>query len=382
VKPTTGNTTGLHTVTCTGPLASFSAPQADLNGAMTISGGVVKVTLRSSGGQIILGNAALPKSKAGLVLGNVDGLTLRSDMPLGTLQANWWLDDSGDSAIIAPSLDSLQIGGSKVAHSAFAGDVTLTGVAKGSTLGRVSIGGDASGQWTLTGQAGTIAVSGNAGDYHLVVHGNLASLAVVGQVTTSSVSVDKSLASISAAAWAGGSVEADVLGTLTVKGDFHADLTVHNTHKAAAAIAKATIGGWLDNAAVDVLGNVSSFTVGGMRNATVYAGIAPGVKGLPVDILALAAGMKACINKFSVLGVAGETYSMINSNVAAYSLKGVSLRDAQKDNSANGHAAFGVAAQVLAGVKLRQGKCNYSWPNVRDNCWLPDAMDLKVRMLE
>ncbi len=128
--------------------------------------------------------------------------------------------------------------------------------------------------------------------------------------------------------------------------------------------------------------NVRSFLAGKMLNSSLYVGVmgtpdenTDDVYDLP-EIADLLVDHK--ILRFTIKGYRGSTGDYFtNSNIAADYIGSVSLRNATLDNSGE---AFGLTANTLRRLSLRQDRSRYSW---RNGAWNPllTADDLAVRLV-
>jgi hypothetical protein len=134
---------------------------------------------------------------------------------------------------------------------------------------------------------------------------------------------------------------------------------------------------WLQKCTVRSTGNIRSLAVGALDSSTVYAGVADGVTGLPT--LATQFSSAATIQSLTVRGVPATAMpnSFTNSVIAGSTLASVAVTNVQTDNSANNHAAFGVAARTIQSLTWKQGMASYRWPAT----WPVGAGDFTVRVV-
>jgi hypothetical protein len=140
-------------------------------------------------------------------------------------------------------------------------------------------------------------------------------------------------------------------------------------------------------------GDIRSMAVGKMVNSSVYVGVM-GVRdqnGDGVNDLPNAADFRDSheIKRFTITGYSGAYGNLfVNSNLAADRLGTVSLKNAelenQPDTDGDGepdeeHEPFGLTANSLRSLSLRQGRTSYRW---RNGAWLKqlDPLDLEVRL--
>jgi hypothetical protein len=237
--------------------------------------------------------------------------------------------------------------------------VGVTGLAK--TLGSAAIAGNVGATtWDLSGRVGTLAITGTvgtvAGPWQLVHPTYLGGL-TLGDVTNATVNVSGESGAIKAKRWLAGSIQAvrassiaatGVAASLAnpgMSGDFAADVTVTGTVKTTLAM---SIAGWLDGATIlSTAGPVGTLTVGGMRDSTIQVGSV---------VVADVANHKT-LGGLTVGGITGQAAPFfINSNVSAWTMGTVTLRDVLTANAGHTPQAFGVQAHTVATYSRYEGK--------------------------
>jgi len=140
-------------------------------------------------------------------------------------------------------------------------------------------------------------------------------------------------------------------------------------------------------------GSIQTFTAGSMIDSSLYVGVmgtrddnGDGVADLP-NVADLRKGFQiATLTITGYTGAVGDLF--VNSNIAADKLGTVTLMNArlsnQPDTNGDGepddaHQLFGLTANSLKSLQLKQGKKTYRWSN---GLWLGglDPLDLKVRL--
>jgi hypothetical protein len=208
--------------------------------------------------------------------------------------------------------------------------------------------------WDLTGPVGTLAITGTAGTVAgpwQLVHPTYLGGLTLGDVTNATVNVSGESGAIKAKRWLDGSIRAVRVASITmagtvasltapaVSGDFAADVTVTGTVKTTLAM---SIAGWLDGATIlSTAGPVGTLTVGGIRDSRIQAGDA---------------SVHTSLGGLIVRGIKGQTYSFINSNISAWTMGTVPLRDVLTDNAGHTPQAFGVQAHTVATYSRYEGK--------------------------
>ncbi len=119
---------------------------------------------------------------------------------------------------------------------------------------------------------------------------------------------------------------------------------------------------WIEHSEIVSLANISRVRVGAVRDSGFFAGSIvtmidendDGIHDLPTVTTPLDFGQfnpnqRACIDRFSVTGIRGETFSFINSTVAAATFQNISITNPQTDN--NGQQ-FGISADYIRRLNI------------------------------
>jgi hypothetical protein len=138
------------------------------------------------------------------------------------------------------------------------------------------------------------------------------------------------------------------------------------------ALGKITVKGWMENSAILSNGNIGKVTVGGMRDASLFAGVKgnalvddneDGVRDLlnPNTDLWLDGANRATIESVTVKGIHAWEFtqkSVLNSNIAAAEIGSLSLFHPEYRLE----PTFGVAADTIT-------KCSVKFSDVREPQW-------------
>jgi hypothetical protein len=211
------------------------------------------------------------------------------------------------------------------------GDVTISGLLGGADLGH------------LLGP-GTFTTGGSASDKGGKI--------IVQQIEEFTFNTSAPIGSFTAVTWLDRDGEPDELraaslGKVAIAESMEADITTTDG-SAKSAIKQLAVGGWLDGAMVDAVGNVDKVTLGGMRNSQLRMGLAAGVTGLPTSAGSFA-NQAATLKSLTITGAAQSSgTSFIESMVAGWNLGSVKLGIVSTDaDEAN---TLGVAAHTIKGV--------------------------------
>jgi hypothetical protein len=261
-------------------LGALSAATTDLAGNFTVAGPADNIRLGNVSDAVVsIGAAAVPsKSPAvSITFAQANDVTLNSAVGIKQLTAQNWL--SGE--ITATTLGTLSITGRAAKKGEaripgnFAANLSLVGGAGVKTiLNKVSIAGEITGgTWQIAGAVNTVAVGSIVNSWTVNVAdafgvaGNIRTLTLSGRNATSS----------------GLMLAANAVGTLTVQGNLSASaITLRKAVNAKqAALGQMVVRGELIGSDIRAAGNVGSVTVGALDHAVLFAGMSPGVEGLP-----------------------------------------------------------------------------------------------------
>ena len=283
----------LGDIFASGPVGTIYAPAVDLEGDVLIEGTLRRLALGNVVGDqssIVIGAAATTRDTARLSFGRVADLAVNSQTPIRSLVALEWLDAGADDDVItAPWIGTLRIKGNRRAGVAgqFDADLSLSGegAPRGRALSSVVVAGPVTGEWTITGDVGSIR-AGDATGWSLDVNSDVRSLRLGKVSGNTEVDVDGGIRSLRAVSWDGGSIEAAWLGYLrttgarrpvVVNGDFSADIALSGVGAprgralASASIAGSLAGGtW--NIATGNVGSVRAASFGANWSLTAAAG--------------------------------------------------------------------------------------------------------------
>ena len=303
------------------------------NATWDITGNVGSITADDADGWTLNVHSTLKSLK----LNQASDTTITVDGPIGSVTVAEW--DTG--SLEAGSLGSLKVTGNKKALLVgdFDADLTLdTPVPKKSTLGSAKIAGSVSdGVWNVTGDVGSVSVTGDfGGEIHAQ---SVKSVSVKGNMDGATLDLARGL---------------DPLSPKLM------------------ALARLSVTGWIQDSVVTTPGHIGSVTAGGMKNSSLFAGVATarddlgmgaaadGVFDLPdlADLTPAAGGLVAGIKSVTIKGIkVGKVYqdSFINTNIAAGSLGKVTLCYAKLDNDGNVSATdvpFGPLSGTALGFRV------------------------------
>ena len=173
------------------------------------------------------------------------------------------------------------------------------------------------------------------------------------------VTVAGDVGAVKAVRWLGGVVTAAKIASITttglactktapaVLGNFGADVTVTGGGLKP-VLGNLTVAGWLDRATIlSTAGPVGTLTVGGMRDSTIQVGSV---------VVADVANHKT-LGGLTVGGITGQAAPFfINSNVSAWTMGTVTLRDVLTANAGHTPQAFSVQAHTVATYSRYAGK--------------------------
>jgi hypothetical protein len=348
--------TSIGAIDVRGPLGTLTAATTSLNGNMTVAGTVGKVTLDelTGGGAIQIGGDPMLKTGAKIVFGRVKDTNFTSTMPLASLSAKEWLDtDATAETISAPRIGTFLIYGDTVKkiRGDLGANLVISGKSTdgtGKTLATATVKGFvAPSVWDVTGKVGTVTINGTVGaagrPWEFGTPAALTTM-TLGDVADAQVKVAGDVGSIKAVRWLDGSIQAPRISSIkttglaatktvqAISGDFGADITL--THVGTTYVLNTlSIAGWLTGSMISSTGSVMTVTLGGMQDSTLAAG----------DLV----GVQKKVATLTVKGIKGAAASVINSNVAAWTLGTVSLVGVQTVNAGHLPAAFGIQGHTI-----------------------------------
>ena len=326
-----------------------------LRGAIGVSNGTA--SFRDAGGVLVKfkvskGSALL--TTTGMFSGNIQQMEIA-----GTPSTTVSISTKGGATTIGG--DVIVAGGSLKSFSAkttnLNGDFTVDGSISSLVLrdvagGMISVKGTAAGANAAAAPAMTFA-----------------------QVNGAGIDTPYYVKSITAQRWIGGTIDAGSIGSLSVKGarGVVGDLTVeidaasikslsvkHDmlasildltgpydpANPKFSALGKLTVSGRLDATEIRSAGNIGSVSAVVFHDSTIFAGVNSLVTELPLargDFLSLDDSLLPTIGSIKAKGLTGQM-AFDNSNVAAWTIKKVSIKTIQTDNG--GHK-FGLAGRTV-----------------------------------
>jgi hypothetical protein len=350
-----------------GSLALLRGDAVDLIGDVQVAGSLLRLVLGDIAGPSVISiGLAAPRGMV-MTFDEVADLEVNVAGRIARLTASQWVDPVTANTITAASIGRLIIKG----H--FQADLNLDGSdTRRRTLGEATLGSMSHADWQMVGDLGRLKVRGAVDNFNLTLN-SAAGRMQFGTVQDTTIDVDGSIGAIVAQTWLGGSIKADTLSSLDIRGgDFAADLTLDNKAGAIVALSRASVRGWVDEVDIRVQGNVRSFAAMGMRNSNLFVGVGAEVVDLPDDDSDFQDNLT--LQSLRLTGALGAGSSFIDSNVAAWTIGSARLTDAQLDNSGQ---PFGLAAGAMGSLHLSQGGQSYVYPGR----WLPDPGDLEIRLV-
>lgn len=235
IKPTNKFATAtLSSITVNGTLQELRAPSIALNGNLTVSGDLRRISLASITGSTWTINGG--QSTSGTI-GEVVNTSLDSDGPIGALTVtSWTTTDSGTDAILADSIGTLKVNGN------FTPTVSLLEGAKS-----VSISGEVNGTWDAGGAVGTFAAASSADGFSLNSALSIGTFTLTGSM--------------------GGSISAPTIGSVTINGSMNSAAILAGTDLGS----DAAIGGTGTAADIFSAGSLGSLHVRGAATNSLIA---------------------------------------------------------------------------------------------------------------
>ena len=295
----TGTTASVGDLVIAGSMGSLSAATTRLRGNVGATGRMNTLVL----GDLLGGNrlefntglaAADPKTPISMTFGSVaDALIDTHGLAVGTLTAIRWLDtDLVNDTLTASALATLAIKGQAASawlhvpaiSGDFEADLILSGAglpATQATLGAVTVTGNLTGTWTVTGKAGGIVASGTIDGWALTA-GAVGGL-TLGDVTSATVTSAGALGTVSAKRWLAGSLTGGTASAINapgggygsaLKGDWGADVTLTGVGGGGytGTLGSANITGGITGGTWDITGKAGTLTaVGTINNWTLTA---------------------------------------------------------------------------------------------------------------
>ena len=331
--------TTVEGIAVTGSLAALTAPHVELAGDLSVTGTVRSVVLAGASGGHMLSIAGTGVVGS-LKLGTVSDLTVASAEPLSLLSADTWTNLSNTDTVTAPSIASLVVPGTFAAGLA-------VGTGSGVAIRSVRVGGAiAAGTWQIGGAVGSLVAGSTAAAWSADIIGTVNSVAVNGT--------------------ASGSFTAASIGTLRVRSDLSATVTL--TAANATDLRSLIVGGSITGSTIRTAGSVGTVRARAMLGSSLLAGVTGSA--LPATAADFASAA-------SILSFSATTFA--DSDVAAASLGRVAVRQV---TTANGGTPFGFASRTLASfTDAESGVATFRWTPRDPTSKLTFAGDLVVRVL-
>lgn len=345
-------------------LKSLNAKQGNLVGHGVFMPGdatIGTLTLNEvrNGADIVMGGAAADQGVS-IRANRIDPL---SEITLGgglkALRVDAWYG----SGLSAAWVGKITVKGDKYTSSAgdVSADISLSGegVADGSTtLGTLKIAGNLGGLWYIQGNVGKIQTGGIDALWQASVTGNIKSLTARGD--------------------AGGILTAGSARNIVIKGSLEdAVYKFTDDHETETpALAKLKVKYWVDNTRIVSVGDIGSVTLGGLSDSFLFAGVSTPTTALPVDRAVLGGGSE--IAKISVKGLSGESFALLDSSIAAWTVGKVKLGDVCTQNDGD---SFGLAVVDLTSVKFSANGQKYTWSSKDLPGLPPTAPDFGIHLL-
>lgn len=374
-------------ITGSAPLGKLSAKTMNLVGVginMTGQGCIGSIQLHDiNNGADIAMDGLVPKGVAIACAWIHDDTDISLSSYLKSLVATRW-----DGGALKADLGALSINvkGDKKSGTVgdFGADLELSGHdARGNSLGKFTAAGNITGStWRLTHGAGAITAAGFEAGWK-ADFGTSAAWADVGSIASKNGNVS-------------GTISARSIASISAKGNVVA-ANVNLFRKPDAkllALGKLSAGGWIDDTTINSTGTVGSVSSGGIRNSSIFAGLAAVGDSNTDDVCDLPqmqdfappdpnSGLLAGIKSLKLKGIKqGKVYldSIINSNIGAGWLGSIDLCYA---DLTNGSWPFGVAGMSLQGkVSYKDGDPTHKFmmkPGQLPPGWL-DPTDLEIRL--
>jgi hypothetical protein len=217
-------------------------------------------------------------------------------------------------------------------------DLLVSGSLKAITGKAVTLNGDVN----VAGSLGKLTLGNVNGGGHAFVIGQGAPLAVVlGNVDGLSISSQSAIKSLKAGSWLDGTggamISAPSIGSMTIKGDFAADVET-------ADLKKLSVSGGMAGSKIRTTVAIGSVTANTMLGTTLFAGVGSGITGLPAssaDFASPSASIKSVTVKSKGVG------AFSNTRIAAGDVGSVKLGSV---TVANADDAFGVASMQTKSI--------------------------------
>lgn len=370
--------TSIGDIIVNGSLKSISAKTTDLRGDITVTGSLGKLMMRdiADDHEINIGSSSSPKAAAMIKVGRISNLTVDSKMPIKKITATEWLG----GAIEAPWVGSIAIKGDKKRGIAgdFEADIDLDGIGapKEVTLKKVKVAGTITGgNWVITGHCGSIQMAASEPGFEIYLNGNLGALKVTGNKKLGIPAV------------LSGELKCNSVKSISAVDIVEAQIELEQEpDPKLLAIGKLSAKGWIDGSEILSKGNIGTVMAGGIRDSCCFArvttkdeGNGDGVLDLPDPNVDIDYAEPATIKSIKVKGIKGESYSVINSNIAAANI--LSAYFAYPQN-ANDGTPFGIAADYIKKLSVKDETGTKSYKELDEPKDSKEFDDMKIRLGE
>lgn len=334
-------TTTLGEIQVTGSLGSISAGGATLTGDVTVTGDLKKITIAGTSGAVMLtvqGTGVV----SSLSLGSASGLSIMATGAIANLRA----DSFTGGTVNSSSIKNLRVNGN------FSEQLVLsdTGVALNTAIFGSLLAGS---PWNIAGSARRISTGSIAPGFAANIGGAIGNL-----------SVKSNLA---------GNLTADSIANLKIGGDLSSASV--NLTGSGADLRRVAVRNSISNSSIRSAGDIGSVRAGALLNSSIYAGVAPGLTGLPASATDFA--VDPSIFSVTITHEKTQPFAVQNSDIAAAVLGKITFGTVQIDNAGT---PFGLAADQLASfTRIVNGhKVTSKHPQTSND--VPSSGDLTTRI--
>lgn len=152
-------------------------------------------------------------------------------------------------------------------------------------------------------------------------------------------------------------IVAPFINTIITRGDLEANLTLNGASDVGGvnSITLMQVGGWVRDSDIVAAGNLHSITVGGLTGSDLYVGVLAGIPFITASTADFASYL--AIDRLVVKGFRdGQANAFVNSNVFAWTLGTISLKNVQPLND---WTPFGVVGHSIASYTRTLNKTNF-----------------------
>ena len=307
----------IGSITDTGNLRSLVGTAVDLTGDLTVGGlGLLRVKSTDDSTLTVGSGLANPS----IDVGAAANTSIVSAVAVKSITGGSFTSTDGSvDAISAPSISTLAVSG------AFANSLNLTSTDL--DLASARVGGALGSSWTLAGSLTNLSAKSAAAAWGVAAGSTIGTLKLGGDLTGAVSATAFSAVTI------GGSITG---GSITANGTFDSK---------ASQLQRLTVGGAITNSTIMTAGNLGDVTAESMTGSKIYAGVDSSIttaSGLPTAVTDLDA---ATTIRSVRLRAASATFS--NAIIASEFIRTLSLGDVV---TANGGTKQGVAAETLGAL--------------------------------